>query len=397
MTGDPADDAAGAVPDGGTVAGETAGGSGGSALAGLRERDDFVVIGMAAALVAFPFLLIDVLGGVGDAVGLSVGGYSGLPSLVLIYGIVVIGFNLLLGYTGLLSFGHAAFFGSAAYAAGLFSQVVPSPILMVVVGTLVATLLAWPIGFVSIRRSGVYFAVLTLTFGQALYFWALGPGSWLTDGDDGFSGIEADGLFLGALPLDAEPIPMLDSYTVMYAFTAVVMLVGVWAANRIVNSPYGLILEALGENEERVEFVGLNVFRYKLMAFMISAVFAGVGGAMFVIHEQYIHPTTGLYWIQSGDFVIMTVLGGTGSLVGPVLGALVFEYVANVVSGVSLPVVGSIGSLWRFVLGAVFVFIVWVFPRGIYGAFADLARYATGGGGGSGGEEPAAADGGERE
>ncbi|UIP00250.1 branched-chain amino acid ABC transporter permease [Halobaculum sp. CBA1158] len=384
------------VTDGGTVADESTGtGSGGSALARLRDREDFVVIASAAALVVFPFLLIDVLGAIGDVIGTSIGGYAGLPSLVLIYGIIVIGFNLLLGYTGLLSFGHAAFFGSAAYSAALFSQVVPSPILMIVAGTVVATLLAWPIGFVSIRRSGVYFAVLTLTFGQALYFWALGPGSWLTNGDNGFSGIEAHGLFVGALPLDAQLIPVFDSYTVMYAFASIVMLIAIWVGNRIINSPYGLIFEALGENEERVEFVGLNVFRYKLMAFVISAVFAGVGGAMFTIHEQYIHPTTALYWIQSGDFVIMTVLGGTGSLVGPVFGALVFEYVANVVSGVSLPVIGSIGSLWRFVLGAVFVFIVWVFPRGIYGAFADLGARITGGGGD--GEEPAAADGGEAE
>ena len=184
----------------------------------------------------------------------------------------------------------------------------------------------------------------------------------------------------------------------MYGFAAVAMLVAVWVGNRIVNSPYGLIFEALGENEERVEFVGLNVFRYKLMAFVISAVFAGVGGALFVIHEQYIHPTTGLYWIQSGDFVIMTVLGGTGSLVGPVFGALVFEYVANVISGVTLPGIGSIGSLWRFVLGAVFVTIVWVFPEGIYGAFAELASLVTGGGGeGGDSTEPAATDGGERE
>ncbi|QZY00544.1 branched-chain amino acid ABC transporter permease [Halobaculum rubrum] len=393
MSGDRSDGGTDVVPDGGTVTEGTAGGSGGSALAGLRDRDDFVVVAMAAALVVFPFLLIDVLGAIGEVIGISIGGYSGLPSLVLIYGIIVIGFNLLLGYTGLLSFGHAAFFGSAAYSAALFSQVVPSPILMVIVGTIVATLLAWPIGFVSIRRSGVYFAVLTLTFGQALYFYALGPGAWLTNGDNGFSGIEAHGLFVGAIPLDAQLIPVFDSYTVMYAFAAVVMLIAVWVANRIINSPYGLIFEALGENEERVEFVGLNVFRYKLMAFVISAVFAGVGGAMFVIHEQYIHPTTGLYWIQSGDFVIMTVLGGTGSLVGPVFGALVFEYVANVISGVTLPVVGSIGSLWRFVLGAVFVFIVWVFPRGIYGAFSDLGSRLLGGGS----EESAAADGGEHE
>ena len=358
---------------------DTGTGGGADALSRLRERDDFIVIASAVVLLFFPFFLIDVLGTIGDLIGLSIGGYSGLPALVLLFGIVVIGFNLLLGYTELLSFGHAAFFGSAAYAAGLVSStdlpvlalVGSSPIVMVLAGAVVATLLAWPIGFVSIRRSGVYFAVLTLTFGQALYFYALAPGAWLTNGDNGFSNVNVGGLF-GVIDL-GTPLPFLGHY--MYVFVAVITLLAIWVANRIVNSPYGLIFAALGQNEQRVEFVGLNVFRYKLMAFVISAVFAGVGGALFAIHESYVHPGNVLYWITSGDFVIKTVLGGTGGLVGPVFGALVFEYVSNVISGVSLPVIGSIGSLWRLVLGAVFVFVVWVFPRGIYGGLEDLAAF----------------------
>jgi hypothetical protein len=108
------------------------------------------------------------------------------------------------------------------------------------------------------------------------------------------------------------------------------------------------------------------------MAFIISGAFAGLGGALFVMHEQYIHPNTALYWIQSGDFVIMTVLGGTGSLIAPVFGAFIFEYISNVISGLTLPVIGQIGSLWRLILGAAFVLIVWTFPRGVYGALVDL-------------------------
>ena len=337
------------------------------------KNHEFAVVGASAiGLALFPWLLIEGLGMVGEAIGYSIGGYEGLPSLVLIYGIVVIGFNLLLGYTGLLSFGHAAFFGTAAYAAGIFSaQVSGSPILMLVVGTALATLLAWPIGFLSIRRSGVYFAVLTLTFGQMLYFFAIGPGAWLTNGDNGYGDVNVEAL-LGTLEL-GNPVPFLGTFE--YVFVAVLFLVAVAVANRIVNSPYGLIFEALGENEQRVEFVGLNVFRYKLMAFVISGAFAGLGGALFVMHERFIHPNTGLYWIQSGDFVIMTVLGGTGSLVGPVFGAFLFEYISNVVSGVTLPVIGSIGSLWRLILGAAFVIIVWVFPQGIYGGLNDLLAF----------------------
>jgi branched-chain amino acid transport system permease protein len=391
----------------------------------LSEHEFAVVGASALALLVFPFLLIDVLGQIGSleipllqpvaallfvggavigigagvanvvvesdllervtllggaafiagivvgvfSMDLSIGGYSGLPSLVLIYGIIVIGFNLLLGYTGLLSFGHAAFFGTAAYGAGIFSaQVSGSPILMLLVGTVLATLLAWPIGFLSIRRSGVYFAVLTLTFGQMLYFFALGPGAALTNGDNGYSDVNIGEVF-GMIDL-GTPLPFITSFE--YLFVGVLFLGALAVANRIVNSPYGLIFEALGENEQRVEFVGMNVFRYKLMAFVLSAMFAGLGGALFVMHEAYIHPNTGYYWIQSGDFVIMTVLGGTGSLIAPVFGALTFEYIANVIPGVTLPVIGSIGSRWRLVLGVVFVFVVWVFPRGIFGALRDL-------------------------
>ncbi len=396
-----------------------------SLVARLSEHEFAVVGASALALLVFPFLLIDVLGQIGSleipllqpvaallfvggavigigagvanvvvesdllervtllggaafiagivvgvfSMDLSIGGYSGLPSLVLIYGIIVIGFNLLLGYTGLLSFGHAAFFGTAAYGAGIFSaQVSGSPILMLLVGTVLATLLAWPIGFLSIRRSGVYFAVLTLTFGQMLYFFALGPGAALTNGDNGYSDVNIGEVF-GMIDL-GTPLPFITSFE--YLFVGVLFLGALAVANRIVNSPYGLIFEALGENEQRVEFVGMNVFRYKLMAFVLSAMFAGLGGALFVMHEAYIHPNTGYYWIQSGDFVIMTVLGGTGSLIAPVFGALTFEYIANVIPGVTLPMIGSIGSLWRLVLGVVFVFVVWVFPRGIFGALRDL-------------------------
>jgi branched-chain amino acid transport system permease protein len=377
--------------DGGAVVDETTGSrSEDSFLERMSESDTMSLVGFAAMILVFPLLLVNGLGIVGDIIDLRIGGYVGLPDLVLIFGIAVIGFNLLLGYTELLSFGHAAFFGSAAYAAALFSGVVDSPILMVGVGTLVAIVIAWPIGFVSIRRSGVYFAVLTLTFGQMLYFYALGPGSWLTNGDNGYSDISV-GHLLTVFELDEAIVglDLFEAYTWQYVFVALCAIFALWFGYRIINSPYGLIFKALGENEERVSFVGLNVFRYKHMAFIISAGYAGAAGALFVIHETYIHPTTGLFWITSGDFVIMTVLGGTGSLIGPVFGALIFEYVSNVISGVSLPVIGSIGSLWRIVLGAVFVAVVWVFPQGVWGAIWDGIRWLTslGGGSSSGGDD----------
>jgi len=358
----------------------------------LAENEAVVVAGIAIALLFFPIFLVDGLGVVADLIDISVGGYEGLATLVLVFGIAVVGFNLLLGYVELLSFGHAAFFGSAAYAAALLASsieiTVPgiemtfttpgigSPIAMVLFGALVATLLAVPIGFLSIRRSGVYFAVLTLTFGQMLYFFALAPGAWLTAGDNGFgSGSTSFDVqpLLGTFDLGAHsPIPLA---TWEYLFVALITVVAVAIAYRIINSPYGLIFKALGQNEQRVKFVGLNVFRYKLMAFVISGVYAGVGGTLFAIHEAYIHPNTALYWITSGDFVIMNILGGVGTLAGPLFGAFLFEYISNVLSGVTLPLIGPIGSLWRLILGGAFVLIVWLFPDGLWGGIrAGLVR-----------------------
>jgi len=334
----------------------------------LTDNDTVLIVANAIAILSLPLVLVNGFQFVAELIGISIGGYVGLPSLILIYGIIVIGYNLLLGYTGLLSFGHAAFFGTGAYVAGITSQTIGSPIVMLLVGTLAATLIAWPIGWISIRRSGVYFAVITLTFGQMLYFWALGPGAWLTNGDNGFSEV-GTGAILGLFEFDQavlRGVPLLESYTWEYIFIAVLAILALWTANRILKSPYGLIFDALGQNQQRVSFVGLDVSRYKLMAFIISAVFAGAGGALFIMHEAYLHPNTAYFWIQSGDFVIMTVLGGAGSLVGPIFGAFIFEYVANVISGVTLPVIGSIGSLWRIVLGLVFVVIIWKFPQGIY-------------------------------
>jgi branched-chain amino acid transport system permease protein len=372
----------------------------------LPRNGWLTTIGFAVGVLLFPWFLVEGLAIFADllaavsrfvlvdllwleaGIDLALGGFSSLAPLVLIYGIVVVGFNILLGYTGLLSFGHAAFFGTAAYTAGIVSWTIGEPVVMMVAGAIAAILIAWPIGWVSIRRTGVYFAVITLTFGQMLYFWALGPGAWLTNGDDGFSAFET-GAVLGTFELDepvVEGVGFLEMYTWEYVFVGVVAIGAIWTAKRIIDSPYGLIFEALGQNQQRVSFVGLDVSRYKLMAFVISAAFAGVGGALWAMHESYVHPGTAYYWIQSGDFVIMTILGGAGSVVGPVFGAFIFEYVSNVISGIRLPVIGAIGSLWRIVLGAVFVVIVWWFPRGIYPPIRDgiaglVGRLRTRGGG----------------
>lgn len=364
----------------------------------LKETEWFIAVVAAVGIWLMPWFLIDVLGMVNEATGIQVGGYVGLPTLVLTFGIAVVGFNILLGYTGLLSFGHAAFFGVSAYAATLFSRlaesntlpeaIAGSPILMVLVGVVAATLVAWPIGFLSIRRAGVYFAVLTLTFGQMLYYYSMGPGSWITNGDDGLSPMPND-LFgvmglsdtlgeavadtVGGLPGFLDPLwNLIFDVTGVYVLAALFTIVGVIVAHRIIRSPYGLIFEALGQNEERVKFVGLNVFRYKLMAFIISAAFTGVGGALYAIRSlSIIHPNTTLYWIVSGDFVIMNAIGGVGTLFGPLVGALVFEYIMQVLSGITVFGI-PFQPMWRLLLGITFVLIVAFFQEGLYGGLRKV-------------------------
>lgn len=326
----------------------------------IKQRESFVAIGALIAVALTPWIMVRA-----PITSDIIQGYSALPPLIMIYGIVVLGFNLLLGYLKLVSFGHAAFFGGAAYAAGILSNLsYGSPILMVVVGVVAATLLAWVIGFLSIRRGGVYFAVLTLTFGQMMYFWSQGPGAWLTNGSDGYTAVQTEPL-LGMIDIHGE-IAFFGS--ILYLFIGGLTVLTVIVTYRILNSPYGLILKAIGQNEQRVNFVGLNVWRYKLMAFILSGAFAGLGGALFTIHESYV-PLGSLYWVQSGDFVIMTALGGAGTVVGPVLGAAVFAWTEFVLSGFPL-----LGNFWLLILGLIFATVVWLFSDGLWGLITSIGK-----------------------
>ncbi|MFB6116982.1 branched-chain amino acid ABC transporter permease [Halosegnis sp.] len=373
-------------------------------LVEAKDSERFVAVAATVGLFLLPVFLIDILGVFDTLFGVGLGGFGGLPNLILAFGVVAVGYNLLLGYTGLLSFGHAALFGSAAYATGIFSnEVVASPLLAIIIGIVVGTLLAWPIGFLSIRRSGVYFAVLTLTFGQMLYFYAFGPGAWLTNGDDGYTPFaETSASLFGVFDTKATVSETVREFvgltlrlpegldmTIGYILAAVVGIAAIVAAHRIIKSPYGLILRGIGQNEQRVEFIGLNVFRYKLMAFILSGVFAGAGGGLYALYKAglTVHPNATLYWVVSGDFVIMTAVGGVGSLAGPLIGAIVFEYIALVVQGITIPIIeAQIGSLWRLLLGLVFVIVVASFPDGIYGGLSSLGdriveRFGTAGAG----------------
>ncbi len=320
----------------------TTGLSGGSLLERwdrVREREWFLIAAAIAFVLVFPTVFLNLP---------VYSGYMSLVKLIYIWAIFAIGFDLLLGYTGLLSFGHAIFWGTSAYAAGIFSaRFFGEPLLMILVGGVTAVLFAVVIGILSLRRSGIYFAILTLAFGQMLYFVALGPADPLTSGVDGFTSVDIEPL-LGAIPL----------HSISYAFFATFFVLAVAVAVRIVRSPYGVLLRAIRENEQRVSFLGLHVRRYKLAIFVISAAFAGVAGSLHTLEAQYV-AVSSLFWITSGDIVIITVLGGAGSIFGPVLGTIAFLYVENVISGVV--------SYWLLILGVLFVVVVWFFPGGIWG------------------------------
>jgi branched-chain amino acid transport system permease protein len=338
-----------------------------------RGNELRVVAGTAVALALFPFVFARM-----PVVSELLQGYQSLATLVLIWGIFALGFDLLLGYTGLLSFGHAAFWGTAAYAAGIFSQHVSgSPVLMVAAGTAAAVLLAWALGFLSLRRGGIYFAILTLAFAQMMFYMSSSPLAFLTGGENGFTGVETAELF-GTFALEADLPSVLGLLlgTWLYGFVAAITLLCVALAYRILNSPYGIVFRAIRENEQRAEFVGLNVWRYKLMSFILSGLFAGIAVSLFTLHGTYV-PLSSLYWTISGEVVIMAVLGGTGSLFGAVVGAGVYLCVGNIVSG-GHPI-DAIAPFWHLILGLVFVITIWVFPRGNWGFVRDVRDRITGG------------------
>jgi branched-chain amino acid transport system permease protein len=266
-------------------------------------------------------------------------------------------FNLLLGYTGLLSFGHAAFLGSAGYVTGQALKVwgLP-PEAAIVLGTASATALGLVIGGLAIRRSGIYFAMITLGLAQVVYFLAVQM-SW-TGGDDGLQGIPR-GKLLGLLSLG-------DKFT-MYYFVYAVFLAGFWLIYRTIHSPFGHVLRSIRENEPRALSLGYDVDRYKLLAFVISAGLAGLAGSLKTMVFQS-ETLTDIHWHMSGEVVLMTLLGGMGTVMGPSVGALIVLLLQNYLS--------SFGAWTTVITGLVFVVGVLAFRRGFVGeAIAIMKKF----------------------
>jgi len=269
---------------------------------------------------------------------------------VLCFALFACAFNLLLGYTGILSFGHAAFFGGAAYfTAHAVKEWGFSPELGILVGVAGAALLGLVIGFLAIRRQGIYSTMITLALAQMFFFFCLQAP--FTHGEDGIQGVPR-GQLLGLIDLN-EPLNM-------YFFVLAVFLLGLLLIWRIINSPYGMILKSIRENENRAISLGYSVYRYKLGAFVISAALAGLAGGLKALVFQFA-TLTDVSWQMSGEVVLMTLLGGIGTLIGPVFGAALVTTLGNYFATSELPV--------TLVTGIIFMLCVLVFRRGIVGEF----------------------------
>lgn len=271
----------------------------------------------------------------------------------LCFALFAAAFNLLLGYTGLLSFGHAAFFGGAAYITAHALKVWHlTPDLALLAGVGVALLLGAGIGVLAIRRQGIYFAMITLAMAQMVYFFSLQAP--FTHGEDGIQGFSRGQLF-GLIDLG-------DMMT-MYFFLVVVFLASMFFIWRIVHSPFGAILQAIRQNEPRAISLGYSVQRYKLAAFVMSAGFAGLAGGLKALVFQFA-TLADVSWHMSGEVVLMVLLGGIGTMAGPIVGAGVLVGLQNVFATTGFPV--------TIVLGATFMVCVLLFRRGIVGELRNL-------------------------
>ncbi|MEY3981435.1 MAG: hypothetical protein RLZZ281_304 [Pseudomonadota bacterium] len=279
---------------------------------------------------------------------------------LLCFALFASAFNLLLGYTGLLSFGHAAFFGGAAYVTAHASKAWGlTPELAILVGMVYAAVTGYLFGSLAIRRQGIYFAMITLALSQLIFFLALQMK--FTGGEDGIQGVPRGHLF-GLIDLSGD--------TAIYYFVLVLFLLGFLLIQRTIHSPFGQVLKSIRENEPRAISLGYDVKQFKLMAFVISATIAGMAGAMKSLVFQ-LATLTDVHWHMSGEVVLMTILGGIGTILGPVVGAGVVIGLQNYLA--------SIGSFSTIVLGAIFVVCVLAFRRGIVGeliAFMDRRKEA---------------------
>jgi branched-chain amino acid transport system permease protein len=276
--------------------------------------------------------------------------YPVLAIDIVAYALFAVAFDLLLGFTGLLSFGHAMFWGGAGYVSTILLAKAHAPFPLAVLAAIVyAGILALVVGAIAIRRQGIYFAMITLALAQLQYFFVYQLGDW-TGGENGVQ-VSTRGTLFG-IPLDNDKG--------FYYAVLVVAALGVWFVVRVVRSPFGAVLGAMRENEQRAIALGFRVDRYKLIAFVLSGTLAGVAGVLFAVGNR-LSGLDGVDWHTSGKVVVMSILGGIGTIFGPIVGAGVYESLDFFVSKTAL------GDKTNIVMGTIFALCVLLFRRGIVG------------------------------
>ncbi len=304
----------------------------------LRRRYGFPLL-LWAALITVPWWLP------------LVGGYSALGSKILVYALATMGLNILFGFTGGLSFGQAAYFGVGAYGAGLtLKYIAPSTPLAIVVGTLAAGLAAVILGPLVMRRRGIYFAMITIAIGQLLYFVAV---RWnnVTGGEDGLAGFERQPIHFGHYTMALNQINFY--YLVLFFFT-----IGVIFMRTLLRSPLGHTWVAIRENRRRMQFLGVKTDLYVWASFAIAGLITGLAGTLNALLFNFTSPQD-LYWVLSGDFVMMIVLGGMRNFWGPLVGTAIFVVAQDYISNITVN--------WMTFIGVIFVAIVLLFPKGLLG------------------------------
>jgi branched-chain amino acid transport system permease protein len=315
-------------------------------LATLKARlpegqDLYTLIGIWALLVTVPFWLP------------FVGGYTALASKVLVFGLAAMGLNMLLGFTGVLSFGHAAYFGLGAYGAGLtLRYLVHSTPLAMLAGVLFGGLAGTLFGALIVRRRGVYFAMCTIAFGQIWYYVAYSWNSF-TGGFDGLRDFHREPIGFGPLTLDIT-----QGETRFYFFTLAVFAIAVALMGLLLRSPFGRTLLAIRENERRARFLGIPVEKHIWISFSISTFFTALAGTLYALLNNFADPLA-LHYSLSGYFVIMCVMGGMRTFWGPLIGAVVFVVLQDYISSMTVN--------WMSFIGTIFILVVLFFPRGLLG------------------------------
>ncbi len=355
----------------------------------MSPARDFILFGVfAVAVLTMPVWLAPIGAG-----------YPDLLQKFAIFGLFATGFNLLFGLTGYLSFGHAAFLGVGSYTAvWTFKLLGMNPIPAAITAIIASGIFALAIGYVSLRRSGIYFSILTLAFAQMSYNLAYSVLTPITNGETGLRVLRSDPrIFDGAGEANG---PLLANFFGIdmtgwggFYFCAVVMLIGFFVAQRIFRSPFGIMLRAVKTNQNRMIYTGLNPRPYTLAAFVISGMYAGLAGALMCITD----PLAGaerMQWTASGEVVLMTILGGSGTLLGPIFGATLIKYFENIFSAfneqtlheifsflpdfLETPIVAVaslfVGEGWHLTLGVLFMLIVIFLPGGIMEGFARIGR-----------------------